>query len=236
MKNHYNLTRSCFLALLVLVSVFTSCQKSIRNQTFDDVFDTSQIQSLNLSVENAQTLDDLPAEFADGSMDVPTGLEEFTAADMISYLEKNLTLSNTEISLLLKNDSKTYLEVIDRICSLPPQVAALNYDFSNVKKSSMSKYVLLQKENLENFYSNDYYSAIKELQNYMKTSIIRPLNNMQTLVNNSNTLKSAQMKPKPKPFVEFVLITSNNIWDMWWHYTTDGKRTKHKGAAGSFPG
>lgn len=236
MKNHYNLNRSSFLAFLVMVFVFASCQKSIRIQTFDDVFDTSQIQALNSSVEQAKTLDDLPAEFADGSMEVPTGLEEFTAADMISYLEKNLTLSNTEMNLLLKNDSKTYLEVIDRICSLPPQVTALNYDFSAVKKSSMNKYVLLQKENLENFYSNDYYSAIKELQNYMKTSIIRPLNNMQTLVNNSTALKSAQMKPKPAPFVEFVLITSNNVWDMWWHYTTDGKRTKHKGAAGSFPG
>lgn len=237
MKKHYNLNRSYFLAALVMVFMLSSCQKSsYEEQTFDDVFDTSQIQTLNSSIENAKSLNDLPAELADESLDVPEGLETMSATEMSSFLEKNLILSDTEISLLLKNDSKTYLEVIDRICSLPPQVAALNYNFSKVKESSLNKFTLVQKQNLVNFYSNDYYSAIKELQNYMNAMIIKPLKNVQQLGNNSSTLKSAQAKPEPAPFVGYVLIVSNNIYDMWWYYSGDGKRTKHKGAAGSFPG
>lgn len=235
------LIRTMVVALMLSSAVFfTACQKTNEVQTFNDVFNTSKIQTLNRLIENSSSLSDLPSELRQIDIAVPEALKNIQIADMISAYEKNVKLSNSEIDLLLKNDITTYLNVIDRISGMPVQLKELNLNFKELKSSSLNKYLLVQKQEPDQYYLDDYYHSVIELQNYMKDYVIQPLRNFNTLIEKSSTLKSTQKDQIVETAtVTYVLITSNNNWDMWWTYTQDGNkknRTKHKGSAGSFPG
>ncbi|HAQ19830.1 MAG TPA: hypothetical protein DCR40_11435 [Prolixibacteraceae bacterium] len=238
MKKQILIRTMVVMALMLSNTVFfTACQKTNETQTFNDVFNTSKIQTLNNLVENSSSLSDLPSEFQQIEIAVPEAIKNIQIADLIMTYEQNIKLSNSEIDLLLKNDIATYLDVIERISGLPAQIKALNLNFTEVKNSSLNKYLLVQKQEPDQYYLDDYYHSVIELQNYMKDFVIQPLRNFNALVEKSATLKSAMTKPDPT--ITYQLIVSNNNWDMWWTYTTVGKKiikTKHKGAKGSFPG
>jgi len=237
MKKQILFRTMVLIAVFSINVVFTACQKSEEVQTFNDVFDTEKIQTLNDLVAQSSSLADLPAEFQQVDISIPDGLYNITIADMISSYEKNIELSGSEIDLLLKNDITTFLQVTDRISGLPVQLKALNINFNELKKSSLNKYLLVQKQEPDQYYIDDYYHSVIELQNYMKNYVIQPLKDFNILIEKSPTLKSAQKQPDPT--VTYQLIVSNNNWDMWWTYTQVGKKivkTKHKGASGSFPG
>jgi len=228
------------LALIAMFSftvLFPACQKTEEVQTFNDVFNTSKIQTLNDLVAKSSNLTDLSTEFQLADISIPEGLANITIADMIVAYEKNVELSGTEVDLLLKNDITTFLQVTDRMSGMPVQLKALNIDFNELKKSSLSKFLLVQKQEPDQYYIDDYYHSVIELQNYMKNYVIQPLKDFNNLAQKSSMLKSAQ--DKPDPTLTYQLIVSNNNWDMWWTYKQVGNKivkTKHKGAAGSFPG
>lgn len=236
-KQIFTGTRMLLALTLSSTVFFTACQKSEESQTFNDVFNTAKIQNLNDLVASSTSLADLPSEFQQVGISIPDELYNITITDMIASYEKNIELSSSEVDLLLKNDVTTFLRVTDRMSGLPDQIKALNLDFSELKKSSLNKYLLVQKQEPDQYYIDDYYHSVLELQNYMKNYVIQPLKDFNKLVEVSATLKSAQSKPDPT--VTYQLIVSNNNWDMWWTYTVVGKKivkTKHKGATGSFPG
>jgi hypothetical protein len=145
-------------------------------------------------------------------------------------------LSSQEIDLLLKNDSKTYIDVINRMGSLPANIARLKIDFSEVKSSGLNKYLLVQKAETDNFYSDDYYSAVLAMKYYIQSKVIEPMNTLKKAVITIPPGNGGDQDVHSDVLPYLKLITSNNNWDMWWAYWGDGTRTKHKGAAGSFPG
>jgi len=223
------------LSLLLTVS---SCQKTEKMQTFNDIFDTSGIETLNERFRTARTVADLPLELGTAGFSVPEGIKNITPESIAAWYKKNMVLSGTEVDLLLKNDSRTYIDVINRMASFPPEMGKLkSEDFNSLKASVLNKYALKQLEETENFYSTDYYSAILALQNYLKIAVIAP---MESVAGDPPVVTvppgSGQYPNPPVYILYFKMITMNNIWDMWWTYWSDGTRTKHKGAAGSFPG
>lgn len=233
--------RTMMVALMLSpIVIITSCQKTNDVQTFNDVFNTSKIQAMSNLVENSNSVADLPTELKQVDIAVPEALNDIAIVDIISAYEQNIKLSSSEIDLLLKNDITTYLKVIDRISGMPAQLKELNLNLTEVKSSSLNQFLLVQKQEPDQYYLDDYYKSIIELQNYMKDFVIQPLRNFNSLVEKSATLKSTQKDPVVQAAtVTYVLITSNNNWDMWWTYTQIGKKvekTKHKGSAGSFPG
>lgn len=241
MKKQILIRTMVVMALMLSNTVFfTACQKTNETQTFNDVFNTSKIQTMINLVENSSSISDLPSEFRQIDIAVPEALKNIQIADMIRVYEQNIKLSDSEIDLLLKNDITTYLNVIDRISGMPAQLKDLNLNFKELKSSSLNKYLLIQKQEPDQYYLDDYYHSVIELQNYMKDYVIQPLRNFNNLIEKSATLKSAQRDMVVETAtVTYILITSNNNWDMWWTITQDGdkkSRTKHKGSAGSFPG
>jgi len=240
MKTKIEFRTFLMIALLFSCTVWmTSCQKNEEVQTFNDVFNVEKIQTLNEVVANSASVNDLPTEFKQTDL-VNESLKSIDLNTLISSYEKNIKLSTSDVDLLLKNDIDTYLKVIDQISSLPEPLKNLNLDFSAVKSSPLNKYLLVQKQNPDQYYVDDYYTSVVELQNYMKNYVIQPLKNFQELAEKSEVLKSTAKNPVVETTtVTYVLITSNNNWDMWWTYVQVGKKikkTKHKGAAGSFPG
>jgi hypothetical protein len=229
MKTPAYLTYSLrFIMVFALVLLLGSCQKTVKMQTFNDVFDISGIETLNSQLALAKTVADLPAEIGEVNFAVPEGMKNITPAEIANWYEKNIKLSNAEVDMLLKNDSKTYIDVINRMASLPPEMGIITADdFKALKNSDLNKYLLKQIDQPENFYSTDYYSAIIALQNYIKVAVIEPMNLVSSIADAGN---------KPPIILGYKIITRNNIWDMWWVYWGDGTRTKHKGAAGSYPG
>lgn len=249
---------------LIIFLVLFSCQKVEDIQTFNDVFDTSGIDELNLILGSTETLDDISAVFGNISFEVPTLLNNISLDDMIEHYENNLELSPDEIDMLLKNDSKTYVDVIDRMGSLPGNLSNMFYadeslksGSTNVSKelhsSTLNKYLLKQKIPTSNFYADDYYSAVLAYQNYIACAVIKPLKSVKKLKSNQDKKDKDKEHngtgnddsgnnghgndPSPDATLNrTVLIVSNNNWDMWWAYWSDGRKTKHKGAAGSYPG
>jgi len=223
------------VALLLMGVILFSCQKDQYIQKFDDVFDLSGVNELNMKIENASSISDLTGEFTNVNITVPEGLQHVDLNQIIEEYKSNIKLSSTEVDMLLKNDSKTYIDVINRFGSLPAQIKDLNLNFEEVKSSPLNKYLVRQKVQTDNFYSDDYYSAILAYRNFIESEIIQPMENLNRAMN----LKSAgnsQTVTEEEVYPYYVLITSNNNWDMWWAYWNDGTRTKHKGSSGDFPG
>ena len=229
-----NLKKHKIFLLPALVCCFlcASCVKNDVMQTFGDVFDTSGIEVLNAKMASAKTVQDLPAEMLQASFVVPEKFKKVTPAEIANWYSANIRLSDTEVDLLLRNDSKTYIDVLNRMASFPPEMGSLTAaDFKALKSSSLDKYLIRVVEQPDNFYSTDYYSAVMAMQDYLKSAVINPMTTTITIPPGSGVY------PVPPVYVDhYLLITANNIWDMWWTYWSDGTRTKHKGAAGSFPG
>jgi hypothetical protein len=221
--------------IFTLVLIFSACEKNDEIQTFNDVFDTSGVKALNEKISDPESLIALNDEFAKVNMNIANALENITLDEMLAHLNQSIKLSNTEIDLLLKNDSKTYLDVINRFGSLPGQMESIDADdFESIKSSSLNKYLLKVKAEPENFYSTDYYTAILEMQRYIKAEVIEP---MDLLKKGVKTIPPGNgVPPTDATILYYKIISLNNVWDMWWTYWSDGTRTKHKGAAGSFPG
>ncbi len=219
--------------LLFAVGIF-SCEKQEYIQKFDDVFDVSGVESLNQEISRSVTIEDLSGVLGQVTLQVPQELQDVSLDEMIDHYTKSIKLTSKEIDLLLKNDSKTYLDVVNRFGSLPPKIAALNIDYKEIKTGPLNKFMVKQKAQTENFYSDDYYSAVLAYQNYIQNNVIEPISMLK---------KAAVTVPPGNPgsgpngvITGYKLITSNNNRDMWWTYWSDGKRTKHVGASGSFPG
>lgn len=183
--------------MLFPTTFFTSCEKTTtEKQTFDDVFDTSQIQALNSIVENSSTLSDLPDEFNQVEIKMHDDLNNLDINNIVSSMEQKIKFSKSEVDLLLQNDVATYIKVVNRLNSLPAQLEGIEVNFPVLENSPLNKYDLIQKEELTNYYTNDYYHAALELQDYMKNKVILPLRNLNKLVENTNSLKSASTNDK----------------------------------------
>lgn len=212
--------------------LFTSCVKTDVMQTFNDVFDTSGIEVLNAKMASAKTVQDLPTEMLQVSLVVPEKFKKVSPAEIADWYSANIRLSDTEVDLLLRNDSRTYINVINRMASFPPEMGSLTAaDFKALKASSLDKYLIRVVEQPDNFYSTDYYSAVMAMQDYLKSAVINPMKSTITIPPGSGEYPAPQVY-----LLYYKVISLNNIWDMWWTYWSDGTRTKHKGAAGSFPG
>jgi hypothetical protein len=216
--------------VLTLIFVISSCQKSEKIQTFNDVFDTSGMEALNAQIATAKTLADLPAELRTSNLTVPEAFKSITPREIADWYRQNIRLTDNEVDMLLKNDSKTYIAVIDRMCSFPPQMGTFTADdFKDLKSSSLNKYLVTQKEEMENFYTTDYYSAVTALQDFLKSAVIEGMDRIITIPPGSGDTG---------PYGEvdhYVMISCDEVWDMWWTYWSEGVRTKHKGAAGTGP-
>lgn len=235
-----HLSRMIFL--LAAMAILLSCERTRDIQTFDDVFDISGVEKLNYQIYNAKDFTDLSAVIGAAKIIVPESFTKVTPGQLADHISRNLILSNQEIDMLLKNDSRTYIAVINRFGSLPDVMSDISSkDFAALKASELGEYSLKVREEPQNFYSNDYYSAVLAMQTFLTSSVIAPLQAVATVSNNSNDSKKVppglDKEPAPGSTIDsFVLISSSKIWDMWWTYWSDGTRTKHKGSAGSFPG
>ena len=223
--------------LLFTIVVITACEKTKETQTFYDVFDLSGVEALNEKIFNAKTSDDLEKLLEIDQINVPEFFRNVDFGQMIAHFEKSIILSDDEMDMLLKNDSRTYIEFINRFGSMPAQLKDLKIsDFEDLKKSSLNQYMLKVKEEPFNFYSNDYYSAVIAMQDFIKYSVIQPLNHMNNSKFKTRPPGLGEYPEDPEYVLFYKLIASNRIWDIWWAYWSDGTRTKHKGSAGSFPG
>lgn len=240
MKNHYNFNRSCFLALLVAVFVLASCQKTaLDDQSFDDVFNTTQIQALNNLVENSATLDDLPEEFSLAEITIPEAVATLQLTDLVSYLEQKVAISDLEVDLLLQNDIDTYSQVVERLGSLPAQLEEMNLNSSELKNSPLKKYQLIQVQELNEYYTSDYYHAALELQSYVKKNVILSLRNLNRLAENTLAQKSAtigQSNNKNQKSVQAIVVSIiNDLKELLKKIKEDcekKKKEKHKGSKG----
>lgn len=229
----------CMALMFSSTVLFTACDKAASEaQSFDDVFNTTNIQALNDLVINSGTLSDLPEEFSQLDLMVPNPLGNIQLTDMISAMERNIKISNSEVDLLLQNDITTYGNIIDRINRLPVDLNLLNSAFSSVQSSTLNKYLLIQKQEINQYYIDDYYHSILELQSYMEDFVIQPLKNLNELVENTAVLKSATAdKDKDdKSKKSVVVVILKNKKDMDDEYEKDKKdkeEKKHKGSKGN---
>lgn len=238
MKKQILFRTMVLIAVFSINVVFTACQKSEEVQTFDDIFNTTNIQALNDLVVNSGTLSDLPEEFSQVDLVIPEALANIQLNDLISAMERNNKISNSEVDLLLQNDITTYSNIIDRISGLPIELEALNSTFTEVQSSSLNKYLLIQKQDLNLYYIDDYYHSILELQSYMEDFVIQPLKNINKLAENTELLKSATAdKDKDnKTKSSLVVVILKNKKDMDDKYEKDKKdkkEKKHKGSKGN---
>lgn len=235
-----NLFRTIVAMTFILSSAvyFTSCQKTVETQTFDDAFNTTNIQTLNDLIQSSSSLADLPDDFSTTEITVPEALNTVQIADLISSMEKNIKLSNTEVDLLLLNDIGTYMDVVARISTMPFQYEELNVTFAELETSPLSKYSLVQKQELDQYYIDDYYHSVLELQSYMKNFVIEPLRSFNTLVENSVALKSAstdKAKADKAKAAAAALILKNkkDMEDAYKKKVEEEKKKKHKGGGGN---
>jgi hypothetical protein len=238
MKKQFLFRMMVLIAVLSIQVVFTACQKSEETQTFDDVFNTANIQVLNELVVNSGTLSDLPAEFSEINLEVPEALNNILISDLISAMEQKVKISNSEVDLLLQNDITTYSNIVDRIGGLTIDMEVLNNAFTEVQSSSLNKYLLIQKQELNQYYEDDYYHSILELQNYMEDFVIKPLKNINKLAEKTEILKSATAdKTKDdktkKSVVVVILKNKKDMDDKYEKDKKDKKEKKHKGSKGN---
>ncbi len=211
--------------LIAVILFFASCQKSEEIQTFDDVFDISGVVELNNKIAAANSLDDLSNVFEGIDFEIPETLASVDLNDVIDRLKSDIKLSSTEKSLLLKNDGDTYLSVINRFGSFALELEELGVDFVAISDAAR-EFTINIKQEPENFYSNDYCSAILAYQTFMEDHVITHLGNL----NNLTGLKSASTPEEWYDDYPYELISLNDNWLMYWIYHDDGTRTKHKGA------
>lgn len=236
-----NLIRAIVVIAFALLSTvyFIGCQKTNEpTQTFDDAFNTSNIQTLNDLMQNSSSLADLPEDFSNLDLTVPEVLNSVQIADLISAMEQNIKLSNSEIDLLLLNDVATYINVVDRFSSMPIQLEDLNVTFAELESSPLNQYLLIQKQELDQYYIDDYYHSVLELQNYMKEFVIQPLRTFNVLVENTAALKSASTDKakadKAKAATEaLILKNKKDMEDAYKKQCEEEKKKKHSGGGGS---
>lgn len=233
---------------MFVLFLFISCNKTEYIQKFDDVFDTSGINSLNSKIENATSLDDILTILDESSADeglksatgrrykynIPDGMDDVSFDDIIDHYADAIKISSKERDMLLKNDSKTYLDVINRMGAYPEKMAKLKIDFSELRSSHWNKYLVSHKAEPRNFYSNDYYSAVLAMSDYISKNVIHALKTCKKHYKNKNGGHLGW--GDDAEILYYILIASNNNWDIWWTYWDDGTRTKHKGSSGEFPG
>lgn len=234
-----NLFRTLLAMALLLSSTvyFTSCQKTYEAQTFNDVFDTSNIQALNNLIQNSSALTVLPEDFSNVAVQAPEVLNTVMVADLITSIEKNIQLSRSEIDLLLQNDITTYGNVVARIAGTSIPMMELNVAFTSLKSSPLSQYLLVQKQEIDQYYVDDYYHSVIELQSYMKDYVIQSLQNLNTLVENTEVLKSATANKSneiKKKTVEIVILKNKkDMDDAYEKKVKEEKEKKHKGSKGN---
>ncbi|MBL7967505.1 MAG: hypothetical protein JNK09_10935 [Prolixibacteraceae bacterium] len=222
------------LALLFTTDfTFTSCQKTNEVQTFDDVFETANIQKLNGLIENSSVLSDLPEEFAKYDLKIDESILNYDVNNLALTLEKKIALSGAEVDLLLQNDINTYNDVVERINSVAfPE--GLENAFAELPNTELNKYLLVQKEELGDYYVDDYYNSVVELQNYTRNFVIQPLLNSHKLINNTMALKSAN-GGNDKAQTNLVTVILNNIQKLLeaiLKKIKEEKEKKHKGSKG----
>jgi hypothetical protein len=240
MKNLNKSNWTVLLTTLVMAFVFSSCQKAvIEDQTFDDVFDTSQIEDLNSLLRSSATLDDLPVEFSEANITIPEEVENLQITELVSYLEDKNSISDSEVDLLLQNDIDTYILVVERLGSLPGLLEEMNLKTEEIQNSTLNKYQLIQVQELNEYYTNDYYHAALELQSYMNQNVIQPLKNLNTLAENTVALKSAgsiQDNNKNNKSIQAIIVSIlKDIKELLKKIEKDckdKKDKKHKGSKG----
>lgn len=235
-----NLIRTIVAMAFILSSAvyLTSCQKTVETQTFDDAFNTTNIQTLNDLMQNSSSIADLPEDFINVDLTVPEVLNNVQIVDLIASMEKNIKLSNSEIDLLLLNDIGTYSNMVARISSMPIKMEELNVTFAELESSLLSKYSLVQKQELDQYYIDDYYHSVLELQSYMKDFVIQPLRNLNGLVENTAALKSASTdKAKAdkatSAVAAIILKNKKDMEDAYKKKCEEEKNKKHKGGGGN---
>jgi hypothetical protein len=181
-KGNFNTTLR-LTVMFALILFITSCQKSEKIQTFNDVFNTSGIEGLNAKISEAKTLADLPMELVNATLTIPEKFNSITPAEIAGWYKENIKLTDEEIDMLLKNNSKTYIDVINRMASFPQGLGSFSADdFKGLKSSSLEKFLLKKIEEPDNFYSTDYYSAVLALRDYLECSVIEPMIELNELV------------------------------------------------------
>lgn len=217
--------------LLSFVIFLVSCAKTEYIQEFDDIFDITGVNELNQKIESAGTLDDLSGIFDNTVFQVPERIQNIGLDDLIDYYNNSIQLSSDEIDMLLKNDSRTYLAIINRFGSLPPQISDLNLDFAEIKSSHLNKYLIVQKQGIKNFYSDDFYSAVISMQDFIKNSVIGPLRN----VKNMGNLKSSKIE-----FDDFshriIIIYTFDLHELWLTFLEGYQGNQHHGGGGGHHG
>lgn len=236
MKKHLllkNLNKVLFFTLGIIL--IPGCQKQKDVLTFDDVFDISGVESLTQGIDRANDLTGLSDLVDRTDMNTPESISAAKLEYMYKYLEENIQLSSSEKDMLLRNDPDVLNEVISRFGNLPAEFGDKNMDFSDLRSSSLNRYLLAHKsEPGTDYYPEDYYSAVQAYKGYIENCIIKPLKKIHEIV-----LKDESQLPDGAELKLLVLIVSNNNWDMWWSYWKYGDtiyRIKHKGGSGSFPG
>lgn len=226
------------LALIAIVFAtivqLNSCQKMEISQTFDDTFNTANIENFNEVLQNAKTLSDMPGEFVENDLAMNDFAQNFEVTEYISSLEKSIKLSEVEVDLLLQNDVNTLVAVIDRISGVKqPEIPG--EVFEGIENTSLNKYLLVQKQEVDAMYEDDYYTMIVEIQDYMRDFVIRPLKNYNTLVKNTELLKSANANDnKAKSNVVIVVFKNKKDMDDECEKKKDKeKEKKHKGSQGN---
>ncbi len=235
MKKHTIFNRlDKVIYLLSFIMLLGSCKKTEYIQKFDDVFDVSGVETFNLKIEDASTLDEYIGIFEDVTLEVPETIQNVSIDEMIDHYKNSIKLSPNEISLLLKNDNETFLNVINRFGSMPSQVGDLEIDFTELKSSPLNKYLVVQKSEINNFYGVDCYSVVAALQDYMINEVIDPLIKIKELAPaDDNNFKSANLvfdldkEKKNKDNAKLIIYYNNHsfwwiIWWWWHHYHHHG--------------
>lgn len=207
-----NLTTLFFLTILLF-----GCEKEEQHvQKFDDVFDRSGIKKLNQSIISANNIDEIRLLDNVTSFEIPANIKNISLDEMIAHYEENIKLSPTEVDLLLKNDSETFANVVDRFGKLPGQLSNQRTNFEKLESSSLEKFLLSQKSEVKNFYGGDCYSTIMDLQENITNDVIIPLKKLKDLsTTKDSNLKSLNYGYYYKTNVyKYITCHYCNCW--WW--------------------
>lgn len=236
MKKLYPLKKlSPVCIMLALMLFFSSCRKPDNTKTFEDVFDVSGIENLNVEIDKAKSPDDLTKLVEDVDLNVSEEISAERIEQLIKTIEQNLELSDSETDKLLRNDPEALLQVLERFGNIPVELSDKNMDFRQLQNSPLSRFTLVEREEPgSDYYPEDYYSAIKEYRRFIEKCVIWPLKKIHVIL-----LQDESQLPPGAKLEYYVLIAMNNKWDMWWSYWRWGCfmfKIKHKGGHGSFPG
>lgn len=236
-KRLVNYLKAVF-AILLLFAISMSCNKDEKNQsTFEDVFDISGFVELNQHIMESSSMEDVANAFEGVDLFIPPKLKVEKIAEVILDLETNLEVSNSSRNKLIKNDINAYVDVLEKIGHYAKYAKNdLQLNFDELKKSKLNKYCIKVTEVPDDFYSDDYYASVVAFQDFMKNEIVAPLKKIQALKAEKSALIGAEAADDETTIATYILIVSNNNWDMWWTISQSGKKIKHKGSSGSFPG